>query len=92
VSSGGMADRLEQKINVAVVNAGDGLAQADGRLVGEAGGEVEHPAFSGRARKPAGLQGVDGCSQFSLDLSDGHVTVLRTDRYLRRGHWQLLLT
>lgn len=42
------------------VDAGDGLAQADGRPVGEAGSEVEHPAFPGRAWEPAPVQGVDG--------------------------------
>jgi DNA-binding CsgD family transcriptional regulator len=43
--SGGVADRLDQQVGV-VVNAGDGLAEADGGLAGEAGREAEHPALS----------------------------------------------
>jgi len=35
----------EQDVYVAVVDAGDGVAQADRCPVGEAGGEAEHPAF-----------------------------------------------
>jgi len=45
-SSGGVADRHDQQADVMVVDAADGLAQADGRPVGEAGGEAEHPAFA----------------------------------------------
>ena len=47
VASGGVIDRGEQDVYVAVVDAGDGVAQADGCPVGEAGGEAEHPAFPG---------------------------------------------
>jgi hypothetical protein len=36
-SSGGMADRPEQVVNIAVVDAGDRVAEADVRLAGEAG-------------------------------------------------------
>lgn len=36
------------------------LAQADGRVVGEAASEVEHPALPGRAGEPSGFEGVDG--------------------------------
>jgi len=42
-----LSDREHQQADVAVVDAGDGLAEADGRPVGEAGREVEHPAFPG---------------------------------------------
>jgi hypothetical protein len=59
-SSGGVTDRLDQEAGVAVVDTGDGLAELDGRPVGEACGEAEHSAFPGRAGKIAGLQDVDG--------------------------------
>ena len=39
-SSGGMADRIDQQTDVAVVDAGEGLAQTDGRPIGEAGRKV----------------------------------------------------
>jgi hypothetical protein len=55
-----VTDCGEQEINVVVVDVRDGLAQADGRVVGEAGGKVEHPAFPGRARKASCMQGVNG--------------------------------
>ncbi len=48
-SSGCMADCPDQQAGVAVVYAGDGVAEADGGLVCEAGREAEHsalPAFS----------------------------------------------
>lgn len=60
MASGGVIDRGEQGVYIAVVDAGDGITQADGCPVGEAGGEVEHPAFPGRARKSACVLGVDG--------------------------------
>jgi hypothetical protein len=36
-SSGGVKDRADQEADVAFVDPGDGLAKADGRMVGEAG-------------------------------------------------------
>ena len=54
-----MPDRLDQEADVAVVDAGDGVAEADVRPVGEAGGEARS-CFAGRAGEPAGVQGGDG--------------------------------
>jgi hypothetical protein len=47
--SGGVEDRLDQQGNVAVVNAGDGVAEGDGCLAREAGGQAEHSALPARA-------------------------------------------
>ena len=44
-SSGGMEDCLDQQADVAVVDAGDGLAEADRDVVGEAGSESENSPF-----------------------------------------------
>jgi hypothetical protein len=38
-------DRLDREGDVAVVDAGDGLAEADGSPVSEAGRQSEHPAL-----------------------------------------------
>lgn len=40
--SGGVEDRLDQEADVAAVDAGDGVAEPDGDVPGEAGGEAEH--------------------------------------------------
>ncbi len=47
--AGCAVDRLDEVLAVGVVEAGDGVAEADGGLVGEAGGEAEHVAFAGGA-------------------------------------------
>jgi hypothetical protein len=46
-SPGGMEDCLDQKADVAVVDAGDGLAKADRDVAGQAGSESENPPFPG---------------------------------------------
>jgi hypothetical protein len=55
-----MLDRGDQEAHVEVVDAGDGVAEADGRLAGEAGGESQHPLLAGRAGQFAGVKGGDG--------------------------------
>ena len=55
-----MEDSLDQQSDVAVVDAGDGLAEADGCLVGEAGGQAQHSAFAARAKELGSVQGGDG--------------------------------
>ncbi len=55
-----MPDRGDQEAQVAVVDAGDGVAEADGRLADEAGGGSQHPLLAGRAGQFAGVQGNDG--------------------------------
>src|ERR1700756_1615533 len=42
---GGVEDGFDQQSGVAVVDAGDGVAEDDGGLAGEAGCEPEHSAF-----------------------------------------------
>jgi hypothetical protein len=46
VSSGGVEDRGDQEIEVAVIDPGDGVAELDGDVSGEAGGESEHSLFA----------------------------------------------
>src|SRR6266700_2340787 len=46
----GVEDGPDQQADVALVDAGDGLAEADGCLVGEAGCQSEHSAFPARPR------------------------------------------
>jgi hypothetical protein len=43
--SGGVEDGFDQQFHVAVIDAGDGVAEDDGCLAGEAGGQGEHSAF-----------------------------------------------
>src|SRR5450756_1847969 len=51
----------DQDAEVAFVDAGDCLAEADGFLVGEAGCQSQHALLSGRAWKLAGVEGADCC-------------------------------
>jgi hypothetical protein len=46
-SARGVKDGLDQQADVAVVDAGDGLAEADRDVAAEAGGESENPPFPG---------------------------------------------
>jgi hypothetical protein len=43
--SGSVEHRVDQQADVPVVDAGDGLAEANRDVAGETGGESEHPAF-----------------------------------------------
>jgi hypothetical protein len=56
-SSGGMEDCHDQQADVTIVDAGDGLAEADRDVVGEAGSESENSPFAvlswGACRCPA---------------------------------------
>jgi hypothetical protein len=58
--SGGVTDRADQQGDVAVVDAGDRLAEDDRDAAAEAGRHAEHPPFPTRAWEPASVQGVDG--------------------------------
>lgn len=51
-----------------VVEAGDGITEADGVAVGEAGGQLEHAAFAARAGEAAA--GESGYS--SVPVDGGH--------------------
>jgi len=42
---GGVEDGLDQQLHVAAVDAGDGVAEDDGCLAGEAGRQGGHSAF-----------------------------------------------
>jgi len=58
--SGGVVDGLDQQADVAVVDAGDGFAEAHRSLVGEACGEAEHSSLAARAGEFAGVRRADG--------------------------------
>jgi hypothetical protein len=58
-SSGGMEDRLNQDVNVAAVDPGDGVAEAHGNVAGEAGSEPENALLAAGAGKLAGVERGD---------------------------------
>jgi hypothetical protein len=58
--SGRVPDRGGEQGDVALVEAGDGVAEADGDPAGEAGGDLEDAAFAAGAGEFTGVQGGDG--------------------------------
>jgi len=52
-------DGCGQEVCVLVVDAGQGVAEADGDSAGDAGGQAEHVAFAASAWQAAGVQGGD---------------------------------
>jgi hypothetical protein len=53
---GQVPDRVDRQADGTVVDAGDGLADADGCLISEAGREAEHCPLSARAWQSAGVR------------------------------------
>jgi hypothetical protein len=62
-------DRGDQEIDVAVVVTGDGVAELDRDVSGEAGSESEHSLFPAGAGEFAGVEGGDHCFQSMLASS-----------------------
>jgi hypothetical protein len=55
---GGVPDGCDHELQVPVVQAGQGVAQADGAAGGDAGGEFEDPAFAAAEGELAVVQGA----------------------------------
>src|SRR5580692_10383777 len=53
-------DRGDEQGGVAVVQSGDGFAEADVGACGEAGGELEDASFAAGAGEFSGVEGGDG--------------------------------
>ena len=53
-----MQDGVDHELDVAVIEAGEGVAEADGCAVGEAGCQAEHPVLAAGAGQ-AVIQGGD---------------------------------
>ena len=51
--TGRVADGGDQQVNVALVEAGDAVAEVDGDAAGEAGCEPEDPSFASFSELPA---------------------------------------
>jgi len=72
---GSVEDRFDQEADVAVVDPGDGAAELDGDISGEAGSEPEHPLLPSGAGTLASGQGGDrgfpvDAGQFSAGICD----------------------
>src|SRR6185437_5128947 len=65
---GGVADGCDQEFQVLVIQAGDGVAKADGEAAGDAGGELEDTPFSPAGRDLPAVQGAE-CS---VPVDPGH--------------------
>jgi hypothetical protein len=73
-------NRLDQEADIVLVDAGDGVAEADGCLIGEAGREAEHSALSARAWQTAGVERTDrgfpvDAGQFGAGAADAGADV-----------------
>jgi hypothetical protein len=55
-----MGDSADGEARVAAVDAGQGVAEADGDPAGDAGGQEEHPALASAGGQVACVQGGDG--------------------------------